>query len=89
MSLFGVVDRLKSVPVPFRPTTCGLLKALSLIDSAPCSEPVDFGANVMLMVQVDVALKLAGQLLVCVKFPTSWTLVMFSAALPEFVSVTT
>jgi hypothetical protein len=57
--------RLKSDPAPLKPTIWGLPAALSLIVTVPVRAPVTVGVNVTLIVQVDPAARLAGQLLVC------------------------
>ena len=50
-------------PVPVRFTVCGLFQALSLTVSVPLRVPEAVGVNVTLMVQLELAAKVAGQLL--------------------------
>ena len=69
MLLDGALARPKSAPVPERLTACGLPAALSLTVRFPLRVPEAIGMNVMLIVQLAFAAKLAGQLLTWVKSP--------------------
>ena len=78
------------VPVPDRVTDCGLFKALCAMISVLNRVPTADGVKVTLMVQLAVAARLAGQLLV---EPKSTMLareipLIANGRLPEFVSVT-
>ncbi len=53
-----------ALPVPLRPTVCGLLLALSTTVIDPLAAPVVVGLKVTLIVQDALALRDAGQLLV-------------------------
>ena len=61
----------KSVPTPDNAMDCGVPVALSLTVSAPVRLPEAVGANVTLMLQVDVGARLEEQLLLCAKFPVT------------------
>jgi hypothetical protein len=82
----------KSWPVPWRLITCGLLAALSVIVMAALRAPPAVGVNVMLTLQIAAAASDAPQLLVWPKSPPlaplTAMLVIGSATLPVFVSVT-
>jgi len=86
------VGAFAGAPVPVRLTLCGLPVALSVILTLAERAPVAVGLNVTLIVQFAFAARLAGQVLVSVKSlafaPAIVMLVIVSAALPEFVSVT-
>ena len=79
-------------PVPERLAVCGLPLALSVTDKDAERAPVAVGANVTLMVQLELAASDVPQLLVCAKspllVPVTAMLEILSAAPPEFVSVT-
>src|SRR5580698_4679781 len=79
---------LKSTPVPVRLTVCGLTVALSFTVSVPVRLPVAVGVSTTLMVQVDPAVNVAGQLLLWLKSPVICALPMLTDALPVFVTVT-
>jgi len=74
-------------PVPLSAACCGLLPALSVMLKVPVRLPTAVGVKVRLMVQVALAARLAGQLLVCAKSPLLLIPVMLSAALPVLVRV--
>jgi hypothetical protein len=76
------------VPVPLRPTVCGLPAALSVTEIVPLSVPVVVGENVTLIVQLLPAFSDEGQLLVWLKFVLAVILEIVNAAVPEFVNVT-
>ena len=79
----------KSWPVPERLTLWGPAGALSLIAIKPVSGPPVAGVKLTLMTQLAPAATLAPQLFVSVKFVVVDEIpVMFSTALPVFVSVT-
>ena len=89
-----VGDRLAvgAAPVPDRPAVWGLLPALSVTVNVALRDPVAAGVKVTLIVQVALAAKAEGQLLVCPKspelVPVKPTLVMVKAAPLGFESVT-
>lgn len=80
-----------SWPCPDRLAVCGLLLASSVTVSVALREPDALGENVTSIVQLEFAASELPQVLVCEKYPLSApvtaTLVMFTALLPEFVSV--
>src|SRR5215831_10088842 len=80
------------VPVPVKPTVCGLPLALSLIVRVPVRVPIAEGVNVMLIAQEAPAATDVPQLFVCAKslafVPVMAMLVMFSVALPVLLNVT-
>ena len=76
------------VPVPERDTLCGLPDAESVTVIAPLRVPLCDGVKVTLMVQLEPAVKVAGQLLVWAKSPPATMLLMVSDAPPLLVSVT-
>lgn len=80
---------LEVTPVPVNARLCGLPLIESVMVTVPVRAPAAAGVNVTLIVQVDEAFKVAGQLLVCPKSPWTWMPVMVSAALPVFDTVTT
>jgi hypothetical protein len=80
-----VVD---SVPVPVRPTVCGLPEALSLTLKLPVRVPDAVGVNVTLMVQFPPAARELPQLLVSAKSPLAMMLLIVRVALPVLESVT-
>ena len=75
-------------PVPLSVACCGLPLALSVMLRVPVRLPRAVGVNVRLMVQVALAARLAGQLLVCAKSPLLVMLATLRAALPVFFKVT-
>ena len=75
-------------PVPVKPTVCGLLGALSAIESVPVRWPAAVGVNVTAIVQLAPAATELPQALVCAKSPDAVTPEMVNDALPVFVSVT-
>ena len=75
-------------PVPVREMMCGLPVALSVMVMAPVLVPVAVGVNVTLMVQLAPAATGVPQVVVWAKSPLGTILVMFSNAVPVFVSVT-
>lgn len=79
----------RSIPLPPRVIACGLPGALSAIVMAPARAPLAVGVKVMEIMQVPLGATLAGQLSVSAKSPLLWMLVIFNAAFPGFVSVTT
>ena len=85
-----VLDKLTegAVPVPERVTVCGLLLALSETVIAPDRSPVVVGVNVMLIVQFPPAATEVPQVLLCAYCVLAAMLVILSAAVPVFVSVT-
>ena len=80
-----------AVPVPERPTVCGLPLALSVMLTQAVRLPPAEGVNVTLIVQLAPAATLDPQLLVCAKslafVPASARLVMLKAALPVLLRV--
>jgi len=77
-----------AIPVPDRATVCGLPVALSVTVIVPGWLPVAVGVNVTLMEQLAPAATEAPQVLVWAYGALAAMLVMFSAAVPELVSVT-
>jgi hypothetical protein len=71
---------------PVRDT--GWVPALSVIISVPVAPVVEVGVKVTLMVQVALAARLAGQLLVWANGALVETLTLVSAEVPLFVRVT-
>ena len=65
--LEGAADTVKSSPLPFNETVCGLPEALSVIVTAPLTVPPACGVKVTLIVQLAPPAREAGQLLVCAK----------------------
>ena len=65
----GDVASAKSCPAPVSETVCGLLLALSVIDSVPLRLPVALGVKVTLMVQLAPGASELGQVLVWAKSP--------------------
>jgi hypothetical protein len=84
----GETEMPKSEPSPPRVTTCGLLGALSLMVSVPVTEPPVTGEKVTLTVHVAPTARVCPQLPLSEKFGEMAILVMFRAAVPEFVRVT-
>jgi hypothetical protein len=82
----------KSVPVPVKVTVCGLPAASSVMVTLPARFPVAVGLNVTLIEQFAAAASVAPQGFVSEKSPLlappTAMLVMFSVAVPVFVSVT-
>jgi hypothetical protein len=83
------------LPVPVRETLCGLPAALSVTVTLAVRVPIAVGLNVTLIVQLAPAarvLGLMGQVVLCAKSPALVPvipiLLMVSAAVPLFVSVT-
>ena len=76
------------VPVPLRPTCCGLLRALSVMVSVPLSGPMRVGVYTTLIVQEALTATLEPQLLVCEKSPLAAMLPIVSPAAPVLVRVT-
>src|SRR6516225_10793544 len=70
------------VPTPLREIVCGLPATLSVMDNVPARLPAVAGVNVTLIVQLATEGRLAGQLLVCPKFPLTAIPVMPSALVP-------
>lgn len=83
----GKLDRAKSSPVPDRGTTCGLLKALSVIVIVPALLPEAVGVNVMVTVQVKPAGIEGVQAFICEKSPDTVTLETANGAVLLFVMV--
>lgn len=79
---------MKSTPVPFKETLCGLPAALSVTVSVPFDWPLACGANVTEMVQFAPPARVAGQWLVCAKGALVEMPLMFRLISPVFVSVT-
>jgi hypothetical protein len=81
-----------SLPVPVRPTVCGLPAALSVRVTAALPVPVAVGVNVTLMLQFAPAATLVPQLFDWLKSPllapVTAMLLIVKVALPVFVSVT-
>ena len=82
-------------PVPLRATDCGLLLALSVMETVALRLPLVVGVKVTLMVQFDPAASVldpVGQVVVWAKspalVPARLMLLMVRAALPLLVSVT-
>ena len=79
------------VPVPERPTVCGLPLALSAMLSVAARAPLAEGVKVRLRVQLAPAATELPQVLVWAKLlalvPVTARLLMLRAALPELVSV--
>jgi hypothetical protein len=80
------------VPVPERPTTCGLPAALSAIVSEAARLPLAVGLKVTLMVQLALTATELGQLFVWLKspefVPRTLMLVTERAAVPVLLRVT-
>lgn len=85
-----VAERLAAgaVPVPERPTICGLPNAVSVIVSEPLRVPVDLGIKVKLIAQLAPAVTLDPQLFVWAKSPLVAILAIVSATFLILVSVT-
>jgi hypothetical protein len=71
-----------TVPVPVRPTVCGLPAALSVIDNVPVRAPLCVGLKVTPMVQPASAARLEPQVFVWLKSPLAAILATLSAILP-------
>ena len=89
-----VTGELGVIPVPLSEIPCGLSNALSLICKVAWRNPVAEGVNVALMVQVALAARAAPvQVPVAAKSaafaPVTATVVIFSGAVPELVTVRT
>ena len=69
-------------PVPPRATACGLVEALSAIESVPLIAPVALGVKVTLIVQLAAEARLVPQLSVSAKLALAVIPVIFNAALP-------
>lgn len=82
-----VGEKLITVPVPVRVAVWGLLGALSETVTVPVNAPALLGTKTTLMVQLPLAARLLGQLLVWVNGPVVATLVMVAALVPVLVSV--
>ena len=54
----------RETPLPVSDTICGLPLASSVIETVPLRVPVDVGAKVTLIVQLELTLRLVPQLLV-------------------------
>jgi hypothetical protein len=78
----------RTTPVPFRATACGLPAALSVMLSAPVRAPDAVGVNVSCIVQPEPTGRVARQLLVCAKSPTVAMLLSASGDPPQFVNPT-
>jgi hypothetical protein len=77
------------VPVPVRPTDCGVFEALSLIVMVPVRVPTAVGVkDTVIEHDPPAASAMPEQLLESAKSPLMVTVEMFSKAVPEFVSVT-
>jgi hypothetical protein len=76
-----------ATPVPLKVTVCGEPLALSVIVRAPVRLPEAVGVNVTEMVQFAPAATELAQFCVSAKSPDALIEVMYSAAVPEFVSV--
>ena len=84
---------LGAVPVPLKPTTCGLVLALSVSVRLPERLPVAVGVNVTLIVQLPPAptgalVLQAVPLAATAKSPVTATLVKVRDAVPLLVTVT-
>ena len=78
------------MPVPVSAEICGLLLALSATFNVPVLVPVPVGVNVTLILQVDLAAKLAAQVVVeTLKSPVVEITMLFSATLCLLASVNT
>src|SRR5437588_5051440 len=75
-------------PVPLRLTVCGLPVTLSVTLKLPVHVPDAVGVNVTLMLQFPPAASEPPHVLVAAKSPLATMLVIVSAALPVFDSVT-
>ena len=84
----GAKLTLGAIPVPERVTVCGLPVASSVTVIAPGWLPMAVGVKVTLMEQLAPAATEAPQVLVWAYGALAVMLVMFSAAVPELVSVT-
>ena len=74
--------------LPPRITVCGLPAALSLIASVPARKPPLVGVKVTDMVQLFPAVRVALQLLVCLKSPVVVMPAILSVAFPVLVRLT-
>jgi hypothetical protein len=88
LKLVGAKLVLGAIPVPERATVCGLPVALSVTVVVPGWLPAAVGVKVTLMEQLAPAATEAGQVLVWEYGALTTMVVMFSAAVPELVSVT-
>ena len=86
--LVGEKLTLDAAPVPVRLTVCGLPVALSATVIVPGWLPAAVGVNVTLMEQLAPAATETAQVLVWAYGALAVMLVIFSAAVPELVSVT-
>lgn len=80
--------RLKSCPVPAKPTVCGLPGASSIMVSVPSRAPPAVGLNVTLIEQLAPAATLLPQVFDCIKSLLAEMLVMANGSLPVLVSWT-
>jgi hypothetical protein len=92
LRLEGLKVTAGAVPVPERPTVWGLPVALSVMATLAVRLPVAEGLKVTLMLQLALAARLAGQVLVWLKslalVPVSPMLLMLRDAVPLLVKVT-
>jgi hypothetical protein len=61
----------KSDPIPDKTTVCGLLETLSVNTREPERVPVAFGENEITKLQLELELRVLGQVFVCRKSPVS------------------
>ena|SRR5438093_1459107 len=92
MMLFWTCTRAGPEPValapsPVRLAVWGLLRALSIMFSAPARDPMAEGVNVTLIPQLAPIARLVPQLFVWAKSPLAAMLETVSGALPELVRV--
>jgi len=86
--LVGATAKIPPTPLPLSVACCGLPLALSLTLRVPLRLPRAVGVKVRLIVQLALAARLAGQLLVCAKSPLLVMPLMLNAALPVFFKLT-
>lgn len=68
-------------PLPMRGTDTGLMRVLSVMTTAPDSEPIAGGENVTVIVQFSPIARLAPQLFVSAKLPLAAMLLMLNCTL--------
>src|SRR5205823_1050222 len=92
LRLLGLKLTTGETPVPLSATFCGLSAALSVMVTLALREPLAEGVKVTVIMQVPLAARLLGQLLVWVKslafVPVTAILLIVNAAVPLLVSVT-
>jgi len=76
------------IPVPLRPTICGLPLALSNIVNARIAKPRKIGLNTTVIVQLDPGESVGAQLFDCEKGTSEVMLVIDKLETPVFVNVT-